>query len=314
MHSTKGPARKDPACHPISPAPLLLAPLQLGRWRIDATIEQAAVPLPFAEFLPTSTPAAIEAEADWLRPTCADAELRCGILGFHTWVLRDGLHTILVDTCMGNDKERGGHPLFHRLRTGWLEGLAALGIRPEDVDYVMCTHMHGDHVGWNTRLQGGAWVPTFPRARYVFARREFEHRQAAWRADATADRGVFADSVLPVMQSGQALLVDSDHDLDGLLSLEPAEGHTPGNVVMHLVEPQGRAVLSGDVLHHPLQVKYPEWSAAFCEDSAMSAACRRRFVERHADSGTLILPAHFPAPAAGRIESAGDRWRYRFVA
>jgi glyoxylase-like metal-dependent hydrolase (beta-lactamase superfamily II) len=286
--------------------------LRLGRWQIDATVELAAVPMPFAEFLPASRPELIAAEASWLWPDCADESLRCGILGFHTWVLRDGRHTVLVDTCMGNDKDRGGHPAFHRLKTGWMQGLRALGVEPAAVDYVMCTHMHADHLGWNTRLDNGEWVPTFPKARYVFARREFEHRQRAWQADASTGHGVFADSVLPVMQRGQVLLVEGDHDLDGLLKLEPAPGHTPGNVVMHLAEPEGRAVLSGDVIHHPIQVKYPEWSAAFCEDPVMSADCRRRFVERHADSGTLILPAHFPAPAAGRILSAGDRWRYEF--
>jgi len=294
-------------------SPILLPPQRLGRWHIDATVELAAVPMPFAEFLPGATPEAIAAEADWLLPKCADPTLRNGMLAFHTWVLRDGQHTILVDTCMGNDKERGGYAVFNRLRTGWLEGLASLGVAPQDVDYVMCTHMHGDHVGWNTRLVDGEWVPTFPRARYVFAQREFEHRHTAWKAGGSLPTGAFGDSVLPVMKSNQVVLVDSDHDLHGLLQLEPAEGHTPGNVVMHLAQPEGRAVLSGDVMHHPLQVKYPEWSSAFCEDPVKSAACRQRFVERHADSGTLILPAHFPSPAAGRIESAGNRWRYAFA-
>ena len=287
--------------------------LRLGRWHIDATVEVAAFPMPFAEFLPASRPDLIAAESAWLQPNCADAAMRCGLLSFHTWVLRDGKHTFLVDTCMGNDKERGGHPAFHRLKTGWLQGLEALGVTPESVDYVMCTHMHGDHVGWNTRLKDGEWVPTFPRARYVFARREFEHRHTAWKVDPKKDLGVFGDSILPIMQTGQVMLVEGDHDLDGLIRLEPAPGHTPGNVVMHLAAPDGHAVLSGDVLHHPIQVMYPEWSAAFCEDPAQSATSRTQFVERHADQGTLILPAHFPAPAAGRIVRAGSRWRYSFV-
>lgn len=287
--------------------------LRLGRWQIDATVELAAFPMPFAEFLPASRSELIAAQSDWLQPHCMDSPARCGILSFHTWVLRNGKQTLLVDTCMGNDKEPGGHPLFHRLKTGWMRGLEALGVTPESVDYVMCTHMHGDHVGWNTRLREGKWVPTFPRARYVFAKREFEHREAAWQSYPGRDLGVFADSILPVMQTGQVMLVEADHDLDGLLQLEPAPGHTPGNVIIHLREAAGRAVLSGDVLHHPIQVTYPEWSSAFCEDPVGSASYRAKFVEQHADLGTLILPAHFPAPTAGRIVRAGPRWRYSFV-
>jgi glyoxylase-like metal-dependent hydrolase (beta-lactamase superfamily II) len=173
--------------------------------------------------------------------------------------------------------------------------------------------MHSDHVGWNTRLENGHWVPTFPNARYVFARREFEHRERLYAADPSAGLGMFADSVLPVVASGQAQLVDSDYALDDTVRLEPAEGHTPGNVVIHLNSGGAAAVLSGDVLHHPIQVMYPEWSAQFCEDPLQSAVVRRRFVETHAERGTLVLPAHFPAPTAGRIRRAGERWRYEFV-
>jgi len=287
--------------------------LNVGSVRVDTVVELATVPLAFAHFLPDSTPEAIAAEAEWLRPRFADASLTHGLLSFHTYVLRSDTCTILVDTCIGNDKDRGGHAGFHRLTTGWLRDLQQLGVAPESVDYVMCTHMHGDHVGWNTRLSNGRWVPTFPNARYVFARSEFEHRARLRETKPGGDYGVYADSILPVVESGQVDLVDSDHELEGLLRLEAAPGHTPGNVVIHLQPGREHAVLSGDVIHHPLQVKYPEWSAAFCEDPAASAACRRRFVEAHADTETLILPAHFPAPTAGYIRSHGNRWRYSFA-
>ena len=269
--------------------------------------------MPFAQFLPASSPEAIAAERSWLLPQHADATLACGLLSFHTYVIRHRGRTILVDTCMGNDKDRGGHPLFHGLRTHWLDELAALGVRPESVDYVMCTHMHGDHVGWNTRLENGRWVPTFPNARYVFAEREYALREAAYRADGRAGYGSFGDSVLPVVECGQAELVASDHEIEGLLQLESAPGHTPGNVVIHLRSGTAHGIFSGDTIHHPLQIKYPEWSSAFCEDPAQSAICRRRFVERHCDTDTLILPAHFPAPTAGHIRGDGDRWRFAFL-
>ncbi|MFO1425857.1 MAG: MBL fold metallo-hydrolase [Steroidobacteraceae bacterium] len=226
--------------------------------------------------------------------------------------MRTPRHTILVDTCIGNDKDRGGAEGFHMLRTGWLDNLHAAGVDPARVDYVMCTHMHADHVGWNTRLRDGRWVPTFPNARYVFARTEFEHRRGLWESGGNSGFGAFVDSVLPVVESGQALLVDGDHDLEGHLTLEPAPGHTPGNVVIHLRSQGAHAVMSGDVLHHPIQVVYPEWSAAFCEDPVQSAAMRRRFVETHADRDVIVLPAHFPAPTAGRIRSRGARWRFEF--
>ncbi|MFM8516706.1 MAG: MBL fold metallo-hydrolase [Nevskiaceae bacterium] len=287
--------------------------LNVGSVRVDAVVELATVPLPFTHFLPDATPEAIAAEAEWLLPRFADASLTHGLLSFHTYVLRSETCTILVDTCIGNDKERGGHAGFHRLTTGWLHNLHQLGVAPESVDYVMCTHMHGDHVGWNTRLMNGRWVPTFPNARYVFARQEFEHRAQLRALNPGTDYGVYTDSVLPVIESGQADLVESDHEVEGLLRLEAAPGHTPGNVVIHLQPGREHAVLSGDVIHHPLQVKYPEWSAAFCEDRVASAACRRRFVETHADTDTLILPAHFPAPTAGFIRSHGNRWRYSFA-
>lgn len=290
-----------------------MRPLSIGSARIDTIVEVDAVPMPFAQFLPASTREAIEAERHWLAPRYADEALLAGFLKFHTYVIRHGGRTMLVDTCMGNHKQRGGHPIFHDLRTNWLTELRALGVDPQSVDYVMCTHMHADHIGWNTRLDDGRWVPTFPNARYVFAKREFELRAASWRADGASGYGSFADSVLPVVECGQAQIVGSDHEVEGLLQLEAAPGHTPGNVVIHLRSGDGHAVFCGDTIHHPLQVKYPEWSSAFCEDPVASARCRRQFVETHADTSALVLPAHFPAPTAGHIRRDGSRWRFAFV-
>jgi glyoxylase-like metal-dependent hydrolase (beta-lactamase superfamily II) len=294
--------------------------ISFGSFRIDVVAEQVDVPLAFTEFLPTSHQAAIQAEADWLLPRFANPELTHGLLSFHSYLLRSPTHTVLIDSCMGNDKDRGGHALFHKLQTPWLARLAALGVEPAEVDYVLCTHLHGDHVGWNTTLRDGRWIPTFHRARYVFSRVEYEHRRAAFELNTSAGLGVFADSILPVMQSGQALLVESDHELAGLLRLESAAGHTPGNVIIQLDTAIQRGepavIFSGDVVHHPLQVVYPEWSSAFCEDPLLSAGYRRAFVERHADQDHWILPAHFaqpdlPHPTPGRIISAGGRWHWQ---
>ncbi len=287
--------------------------LTLGELRVDTIVESGCWSLPFAEFLPVADPQALAAERAWLEPRFADLGRGVGYLSFHSYLVRTPRHTILVDTCIGNDKDRGGVQGFHMLRTGWLDNLRAAGVDPAAVDYVMCTHLHADHVGWNTQLRDGRWVPTFPNARYVFARREYEHRRRIWDGNPAAGHRAFGDSVLPVVETGQALLVASDHELNSHVSLEPAEGHTPGNVVIHLRSKSAHAVMSGDVLHHPVQVCHPEWSSSFCEDPALSAQFRQRFVAQHAERDTIILPAHFPAPTAGRIRSHGERWRYEFI-
>jgi glyoxylase-like metal-dependent hydrolase (beta-lactamase superfamily II) len=289
--------------------------LSVGDVSIATVVESQRVPMAFAEFLPEAAAAreVLEAARTWLEPRFADLAAGVGFLDFHSYLVRTPRHTILVDTCIGDDKERGGHKFFHRLKTPWLANLRAAGVAPDQVDFVMCTHMHADHIGWNTRLVDGRWVPTFPNARYVFGRTEYEHRRRNWEKDAGAGYGAFADSVLPVVDSGQALIVEDGHDLDGHFTVLPAPGHTPGNVVLQLQSRGERGVFCGDVLHHPIQVAHPEWSAAFCEDRAQSARTRQHFVASHADTGTLVIPAHFPAPTAGRIRADGSRWRYDFV-
>jgi len=289
--------------------------LSIGDVSIATVVESQRVPMSFSEFLPDAAAAreVLEAARPWLEPRFADLAAGVGFLDFHSYLVRTPRHVILIDTCIGDDKERGGHKFFHRLKTPWLANLRAAGVAPEQVDFVMCTHMHADHIGWNTRLVDGRWVPTFPNARYVFARTEYEHRRRNWETDAGAGYGAFADSVLPVVDSGQALIVDDGHDLDGHFTVLPAPGHTPGNVVLQLQSRGERGVFCGDVLHHPIQVAHPEWSAAFCEDRVQSARTRRHFVAANADTGTLVIPAHFPTPTVGRIRSDGSRWRYDFV-
>ncbi len=237
------------------------------------------------------------------------------LLGIQTYVLKLGGLTVLVDTCVGCGKTFPATPHWHqRTDERWLRRLEAIGVPAESVDYVLCTHLHGDHVGWNTRLRDGEWVPTFPNAKYIFARKEHDFWEQRHRDGSEGPvPNVYEDSVLPVMQAGQAVLVEMDHEIDEGVWFEPAPGHTAGNVVLNL-RSQGRtAVLSGDVMHHPVQLIRPDWSSRACEDPVQSAATRRALLERIADTDTLIAPAHFPAPSIGHVRSRGEAFDYRFL-
>jgi glyoxylase-like metal-dependent hydrolase (beta-lactamase superfamily II) len=234
------------------------------------------------------------------------------VFAFHSTVIKTPRATILVDTCSGNDKERPHKLRYHRKSWPYLANLAAAGFKPEDIDYVLCTHLHADHVGWNTRLVSGRWVPTFPNARYLFARQEWEHwRVAELRATYTTDP-YYEDSLLPVMDSGQAELVATDYAFDDNVWIEPWPGHTPGHVCVVVQSQRASVVLSGDIMHTPLQCVEPQLNSCFCVDAEMARATRRRFLETFVDSPVMIIPAHFPTPSAGWIRSHDGSFRFHF--
>ena len=290
--------------------------LHFGDVTVDRLMEMEAPGFYPSFFMPDATEAAIAAQSDWLLPHFLHAESGRMIQSVHAYVIRTAHHTILVDTCIGNAKPRASTPPWNNLQTPWLDDLAAMGVAPEDVDFVMCTHLHVDHVGWNTRLLDGRWVPTFPNAKYLFEKTEYEH----WANDPDggadgvggpgSNDGCFQDSVLPVMAAGQAVLVDGDHALDDQMWLDPTPGHSPGHVCMNLAAGGRNAVFSGDLLHHAVQVAHPEWNSRFCWNPELSRASRKKFVQDKADTDTLILAAHFPSPTAGRIVDNGDRCKF----
>jgi glyoxylase-like metal-dependent hydrolase (beta-lactamase superfamily II) len=288
-----------------------MTPVRLGEVSISSVVEIGRSSFPTASMLPDSTPAAIAAHHGWLKPHFFDEAV--GDLGsrIQTFIVSTPRHTILVDTGVGNDKNREGSALWHMRRSAYLDDLASAGITPEHVDYVVCTHLHVDHVGWNTRFvpgsggRPGRWEPTFPRAKYIFAGEEWEY----WRHE--KDRCI-EDSVVPVVEAGQAMLVGHDHVIDQWLSFEPSPGHTPGHVCLRLRTNAGEAVFAGDLMHRTVQVAEPQWSSRFCSDPRRAAVTRRDFVERHADSGILILAAHFPRP--GYIVRAAGGTRFSLEA
>ena len=194
----------------------------------------------------------------------------------------------------------------------YLENLAAIGVSPEEIDFVMCTHLHIDHVGWNTRLVDGRWVPTFANARYLIARAEWDHwKEDTNRARYTSDRYP-EDSILPVIEAGQVEFVDMDYAFDDEIWLDPTPGHTPGHVCVHITSGGREAVMSGDIMHHPVQCAEPDWSSCFCVDPEHSHQTRLAFFERYANSDVLIMPAHFPTPTAGLIRPWGEAFRFEF--
>jgi|TARA_B100000315_G_scaffold209640_1_gene205504 glyoxylase-like metal-dependent hydrolase (beta-lactamase superfamily II) len=257
---------------------------------------------------------------DWIDPLYFDEESGRLLMSLHSYIIRTPHHTILVDTCVGNDKHRPDTKPWHMRQTPFLEDLTAMGVAPEEVDFVMCTHLHVDHIGWNTKLEDGRWTPTFPNAKYLFHETEYAYWEKADMGDGGSGmtrRDAFEDSVLPVMEAGQAVLVEGDHAIDDTLQLEPSPGHSPGHVFLNLETEHGSAVFTGDVMHHPVQIAYPEWNSRFCYDPPQSQRTREAIVERTADTSTLVLAAHFAMPVAGHIVSNpggnGDRCKFQGV-
>lgn len=258
----------------------------------------------FAWLLPDVTEDDIAA-VEWLTPHFVDEKGKM-ILRIQALVVESAGQIILVDTCVGNDKPRPT-PLFDKLQTSFMSDLVAAGFPPETIDQVICTHLHVDHVGWNTTLRDGEWVPTFPNARYLFGRIEYEH----WSAnDETAVYGdVMADSIAPIIDAGLADLVESDHRLTDDVWLEPTPGHTPGHHSVRIGSGDGRAVITGDMVHHPIQFPRVDLASSADTDSAAAIATRRRHFAQWEADDALIIGTHFAGPGAGHLRAEGDGWR-----
>jgi glyoxylase-like metal-dependent hydrolase (beta-lactamase superfamily II) len=245
----------------------------------------------------------------WLRPQFASAEGRL-IASIHCFVVESRGRTIVVDTCVGNDKERV-LAAWHRLNTPFLADFSAAGFALDAVDTVLCTHLHSDHVGWNTRLVDGRWLPTFGCARYLVHRLEFEHLTSV---DDIAERELLADSVQPLLDAGRVDWVASDHAITDEVRLEPTPGHTPGHVSVRIRSEGAEAVITGDLMHHPIQCCDPSVRSRFDTDADQAFATRMRFLREQADRDVLVLGTHFAEPTAGRIVSDGAAWRFAVAA
>ncbi|MGW1544120.1 MBL fold metallo-hydrolase [Streptomyces sp. NPDC002309] len=251
--------------------------------------------------LPEATPRAVRA-VPWLRPDFATEEglLRTSV---HALVVVTPTRRILVDTGLGNDKQGRPVPAWNGMTGSFLRDLTEAGFPPETIDTVLCTHLHVDHAGWDTRWVEGSWVPTFPNARHLFVREEFAHAQAA---EGHGTDELFADSVTPLVEAGLVDLVAADVRITPEIRLIPTPGHTPGHTSV-LIESQGeRALITGDFIHHPVQLAHPEWTSAGDHDPDLAVATRRTMLDELADTGTLLIGTHFPGPTAGHAVSDGD--------
>jgi glyoxylase-like metal-dependent hydrolase (beta-lactamase superfamily II) len=284
----------------------------IGATTVTRIEESAGLGFKARVLLPDWHDGVLDAHGSWLVPGHFNAERQRFVLSVHSWLIRTKHHNILVDTCGGDDKERPEFLAFHRQKTGYLEKLAAAGLRPEDIHFVLCTHLHVDHVGWNTRLIDGRWVPTFPNAKYVFSKADLAlyDASAGLGGDRADSRQLYADSILPIIERDQAEPVTGEHRLGDGLHITPAPGHTPGHVVLALSQGGDEALFTGDIMHHPIQVFEPDWNSAFCSDPAAARATRRRVLERCVANGSRLCPAHFAAPHCGHVTAKGGRFAF----
>jgi len=276
---------------------------QIGAEKITCVVEMV-IPFPEGSLLRDATAEALKT-SPWLFPHFAkqDGTLIASVQAL--LVEAPGLR-LVVDTCIGNDKPRnltGGNPLA----TPFLQHLADAGWSRDSVDAVICTHLHADHVGWNTMSVDGKWVPTFPKARYLIGKREFEH----WRHENEGEQqAVMEDSVRPIFDAGLVDLVETDHRISRELRLTPTPGHTPGHVSVMIQSEGQSAVITGDIAHHPCQMAHPEWATSYDSDTQGATATRAKLFAEWADQPILVIGTHYAAPTAGHVKRDGAAFRF----
>jgi glyoxylase-like metal-dependent hydrolase (beta-lactamase superfamily II) len=270
----------------------------VGRFRIRNLVETDASSA-LREIINQATPEAIS-DIGWLAPHFADRDGNLtGVV--QSFLISDDVHRIVVDTCVGNGKDREPFEDFDGLQTDFMRRLEGLGWQPSSVTHVVCTHLHFDHVGWNTQLVDDVWIPTFPSARYVFCSPEFDYWQALPDEEIEAQRNGIRDSVLPIVEAGLATRLESDGTIVPGVSFFPTPGHTPGHCSVAIDSDGERAVITGDVIHHPCQIARPAWSTLSDYDPDLSRESRQRLLGSAVGTDTLLIGSHFAAPTAGRV-------------
>jgi glyoxylase-like metal-dependent hydrolase (beta-lactamase superfamily II) len=279
---------------------------QIGDVEVVRLVEVNNWEDPMTMLLPEGTPEFVQ-QYRWLQPHFATANGRM-LISFQCFVLRSRDKRVMIDTCIGADRQRE-FPVFCNLKTTFLEDLTFAGYPPDTINTVLCTHLHFDHVGWNTHLVNGRWVPTFPKARYLFGAKEWDHWQHLRRTGGYHSFEHLADSIDPILEAGLADLVGPEHRITDEVWLEPTPGHTPGHVSVRISSRGKEAVITGDMMHHPIQLAVPDLQANFDMDKAQGARTRRAFVERYQERKALIIGSHFCDPSSGWIVRDGAAWK-----
>lgn len=283
------------------------AEIKIGSATIYRIVEQEGPFFNAEQFFPAMTRELLDESRKWLQPRFLDAQDRL-ILCIQSYIVKTPHHTIMIDSCVGNHKPRPTRRFWHMMSSDRYErSLAECGFSVNDIDLVMCTHLHTDHVGWNTRLENGRWVPTFPKARYVFSDRELAYWTEREKDDPSTCPWI-TDSVLPIVAANRVDIVKSAHELNDLMTLIPTPGHTIDHYSVHVGKPGADAIITGDMIHSPLQARYPELGMMSDYDSGQAASSRRQLFGRFCDTSTLMCTAHFPSPSTGRVV----RWRDAF--
>jgi glyoxylase-like metal-dependent hydrolase (beta-lactamase superfamily II) len=273
----------------------------IGDFRVTVIMELDTMVIPPAIMLRTDAEE-IKKHA-WLVPDFADEEGRLKV-HIQAFVIEAHGHRILVDPCIGNDKPRRTGAIFNMLKTPFLDHMVAAGFAPETIDLVLCTHLHLDHVGWNTRLVDGKWVPTFPKARYLMGHEEFEFTQILQEEEGA----VLTDSILPIVEAGLVDFVETDHEILPGITLEPSPGHTPGHCCIRLHSHGQEAIILGDALHHPIQAALPNLASNFCHDPVVAGATRTRLLSRCCNADTILFGNHFAGPIAVVARPHESNW------
>jgi glyoxylase-like metal-dependent hydrolase (beta-lactamase superfamily II) len=282
---------------------------RIGDIVIHRVIESERPDFDAAQFFPRVAPEQWAPHRQRLAGWALDPASNALTFPMQSFVVRTRHHTIVVDTCVGDHKQRA-RPTWNMTSGGvYLRRLAEAGVRPEDVDYVMCTHMHTDHVGWNTRLVDGRWVPTFPKARYVMSEKEWAYWSALHR---DTPQNQIADSVIPVVEAGRAELVKNDFAIGDEVRFESTPGHTPDHVSVRLASRGAQAVITGDLIHSPVQCLETDWVPRPDFDPPQAAATRRAFLERCCEQDVLVCASHFPSPSFGRVVREGNAFWFEY--
>ena len=287
---------------------------KVGDITIHRVVEQEGPFFNPLEFFPTLTPEVLEENRGWMTDGgYLDRKTGQIVLCIQSYLVQTKHHNILIDSCVGNHKPRPARPFWDMMNTDRFEkSLAGTGVSPDQIDYVMCTHLHVDHVGWNTKLENGRWVPTFPKAKYVFSDRELAYWTETEKNNPSAVPWI-TDSVLPIVAAKREEVVNSSHQFSDIVKLLPTPGHTIDHYSVQVGKPGADAVITGDMIHSPLQARYPDLGLRVDYSSPQAGETRRNLFSCLCDTSTLVCTAHFPSPSAGRMKRWGDGFKFEPV-